>query len=91
MHVRANRACCTCMRLWLGYRSAAFVLKFGAHSGLHVKFAAHSGLHGRCMYFRARLVLHAAIMIHYIHTRSEKWEADLAGGNARSVKNYNRF
>ena len=36
MHVRGICAICDCMPVSLGHRSAAFVLYFGEHSGLHV-------------------------------------------------------
>ena len=78
MQVRANHAICTCMRVWDGCKSAAFVLRF----------ATRLGLRARCMNFSTRLALHAVIMLYYIHTRSGKWKADLAGGIARSVKDY---
>ena len=69
------------MRVWDGCKSAAFVLRF----------ATRLGLHARCMNFSTRLALHAVIMLYHIHTRSGKWKADLAGGIARSVKNFNEI
>ena len=52
MQVRANHAVCTCMRVWDGCKSAAFVLRF----------ATRLGLHARCMNFSTRLALHAVII-----------------------------